>query len=67
MGLYIGPPDNAVIISVDEKPGMRAIQRKTGYVYSDSGKTVRACKSIYKRNGALNLFAALNIASGSES
>lgn len=65
VGLYLDPPENAIVISIDEKPGMQALQRKTGYVYADNGKIVRAYKSTYKRNGTLNLFAALAIASGS--
>ena len=64
VGLYLDPPDNAMVISIDEKPGMQALQRKTGYVYTDSGKIVRAFRSTYERNGTLNLFAALNIAFG---
>ena len=65
VGLYINPPDNAIVISIDEKPGIQALQRTTGYVETRSGKIVRAYKSTYKRNGTLNLFAALNVAAGS--
>jgi len=52
------------VLSVDEKPSMQAIQRPSGYVETDNGVVVRAMKSTYKRNGTLNLFAALEIASG---
>ena len=52
------------MISVDEKPSIQAIQRPSGYVETDNGAVVRAMKSTYKRNGTLNLFAALEIASG---
>ncbi len=65
VGLYLNPPDNALVLSVDEKPSIQALQRTTGYVETDSGKIVRCYKSTYKRNGTLNLFAALNIAAGS--
>lgn len=58
------PPYNALIISVDEKPGIPAIERLRGYVRTGSGKTVRGFKSTYKRNGTLNLFAALNVMTG---
>jgi len=64
VGLYLNPPLNALVISVDEKPSIQAIQRPGGYVQTDSGAVVRAMKSTYKRNGTLNLFAALQIASG---
>jgi transposase len=64
IGLYLNPPLNALVISIDEKPSIQAIQRPSGYVETDSGAIVRAMKSTYKRNGTLNLFAALEIASG---
>lgn len=64
VGLYLNPPLNALVLSVDEKPSIQAIQRPSGYVETDSGAVVRAMKSTYKRNGTLNLFAALEIASG---
>jgi transposase len=64
VGLYLNPPLNALVLSVDEKPSIQAIQRPSGYVETDSGTVVRAMKSTYKRNGTLNLFAALEIASG---
>jgi len=64
VGLYLNPPLNALVVSVDEKPSIQALQRPSGYVETDSGAVVRAMKSTYKRNGTLNLFAALEIASG---
>jgi transposase len=64
VGLYLNPPVNAVVLSVDEKPGMQAIERPSGYVETDSGAVVRALKSTYKRHGTLNLFAALNVGTG---
>src|ERR1035437_7526271 len=62
--LYLNPPLNALVLSVDEKPSIQALQRPSGYVETDSGAVVRAMKSTYKRNGTLNLFADLEIASG---
>lgn len=64
VGLYLNPPLNALVLSVDEKPSIQALQRPSGYVETDSGTVVRAMKSTYKRNGTLNLFAALEMASG---
>lgn len=64
VGLYLNPPFNALVISVDEKPGIQAKTCPTGYVKTDSGKIVRGFKSTYKRNGTLNLFAALEVATG---
>jgi transposase len=64
VGLYLNPPENALVLSLDEKPSMQAIERKTGYVMTDNGKIVRGLKSTYKRHGTLNLFAALEVATG---
>lgn len=64
IGLYLDPPANALVISVDEKPSIQALERATGYVETDNGKIVRAFKSTYKRHGTLNLFAALQVATG---
>jgi len=64
VGLYLNPPEKALVISVDEKPSIQALERKTGYVETDNGKIVRGLKSTYKRHGTLNLFAALEVATG---
>ncbi len=64
VGLYLAPPKNAVVICVDEKPSMQALSRTTGYVTLRNGKTMRAVKSTYRRNGTQNLFAALEVATG---
>lgn len=64
VGLYLDPPEKALVICVDEKPSIQALERATGYVESDNGKIVRGFKSTYKRHGTLNLFAALQVATG---
>lgn len=64
IGLYLSPPENALVVSVDEKPSIQALERATGYVCASSGKVVHGLKSTYKRHGTLNLFAALNVATG---
>ena len=64
IGLYLQPPERALVISVDEKPSIQALSRTTGYVRTSSGKIVRGLKSTYRRNGTLNLYAALNVATG---
>lgn len=64
VGLYLAPPEKALVISVDEKPSIQALERATGYVCTSNGKVVRGLKSTYKRHGTLNLFAALNVATG---
>jgi transposase len=64
IGLYLNPPEKALVISVDEKPSIQALERSTGYVETDNGKIVRGLKSTHKRHGTLNLFAALEVATG---
>lgn len=64
VGLYLNPPLNAAVLSVDEKPSMQAVERPSGYVETNSGSVVRALKSTYKRHGTLNLFAALEVGTG---
>src|SRR5260370_30186491 len=64
VGLYLNPPVNAVVLSVDEKPSIQAIERASGYVETDSSKVVRGLKSTYKRHRTLNLFAALEVGTG---
>ena len=64
IGLYLSPPQNALVLSVDEKPSIQALERKSGYVFTSSGKIVRGLQSTYKRHGTINLFAALNVATG---
>jgi transposase len=64
IGLYLNPPETALVISIDEKPSIQALERATGYVETDNGKIVRGFKSTYKRHGTLNLFAALNVITG---
>ncbi len=64
VALYLDPPTNALILSVDEKPSIQAIERPSGYVETDNGEVVRALKSTYKRHGTLNLFAALEVGTG---
>jgi transposase len=64
VGLYLNPPVNALVLSVDEKPSLQAIERPYGYVETDSGAVVRGLKSTYKRHGTRNLFAALEVGTG---
>src|SRR6266849_601976 len=64
IGLYLNPPENALVLSVDEKPTIQALERASGYVQTSSGKVVQGMKSTYKRHGTINLFAALDVATG---
>ena len=63
VALYLSPPENAIVVSVDEKPSIQAITRPTGFVPAGK-KVVQGDKSTYKRNGTTTLFAALEVATG---
>ena len=64
IGLYLNPPANAFVLSIDEKPSIQALERTRGYVHTSSGKIVQGLKSTYKRHGTVNLFAALEVVTG---
>ena len=64
VGLYMSPPDNAVVLSVDEKPSIQALERAQGYLKLPNGRAVTGQSHDYKRNGTTTLFAALNVGTG---
>jgi len=64
VGLYLNPPERAIVIAVDEKPTIQALERRIGYVETRNKKVVRGMQSTYKRHGTVNLFGALEVASG---
>lgn len=52
------------MLCVDEKPDIQALERSTGYAVSSDRKLVRALESTYRRHGTVDLFAALEVATG---
>lgn len=64
VGLYLDPPGGALVLSVDEKPQIQALQRAQGYLKLPNGRTLTGHSHDYKRHGTTTLFAALNIATG---
>src|SRR6478752_6555052 len=64
VGLYLAPPENAVVICVDEKPSIQALERAQGYLKLPNGRTLTGHSHDYKRNGTTTLFAALEVATG---
>jgi len=64
VGLYLNPPENAVVISVDEKPAIQALERAQGWLRLPDGKAMRGFSHEYKRHGTTTLFAAMEIATG---
>jgi len=64
IGLYLDPPENAVVLCVDEKPHIQALERAQGYLRLPDGRTLTGFSHEYKRHGTSTLFAALEVATG---
>src|ERR1700719_592172 len=64
VGLYLQTPENAVVLSVDEKPHIQALERAQGWLKLPNGKAVTGFSHAYKRHGTTTLFAALDVATG---
>ena len=64
VGIYLDPPENALVLSIDEKPHMQALERAQGFLRLPDGKAVNGFSHCYKRHGTTTLFAALNIVTG---
>jgi len=63
VGLYLNPPDAAVVLCVDEKTQVQALDRTAPVLPLMPGVPERRTHD-YRRNGTTNLYAALNVASG---
>jgi transposase len=63
VGLYLNPPRNAVVFSVDEKPQIQALERTAPVLPMLPGVPERRSFD-YTRHGTTDLLAALNIANG---
>ncbi len=63
VGLYLNPPENALVLCVDEKPSIQALDR-TQPLLPLSAKKSRAWTNEYVRHGTQTLLAALEIATG---
>ena len=64
VALYLDPPENAVVISVDEKPAIQVLERAQGWLRLPNGKALRGHAHEYKRHGTTTLFAALEVHTG---
>src|SRR5437667_2597651 len=64
VGLYVDPPAKAIVLCVDEKPSIQALERAQGYLKLPNGRALTGQSHDYKRHGTTTLFAALNVASG---
>ncbi len=63
VGLYLHPPEHAVVLSVDEKTSIQALERTQRPLPLRSGRATRHTHD-YKRHGVVDLYAALEIATG---
>ena len=63
VGLYLNPPDKAIVLSVDEKTSIQALERTQLPLPLRQGRAARHTHD-YKRHGVLDLYAALNVATG---
>jgi transposase len=63
VGLYLDPPTGAVVLSIDEKTQVQALDRTQPMLPMDFGKTEKRTHD-YLRHGTTNLFAALNTITG---
>jgi hypothetical protein len=62
VGLCLNPPEKAVVVCVNEKPHIQALERAQGYLRLPDGKAVNGFSHCYKRHGTSTLFAALDVA-----
>ncbi len=63
VGLYLDPPERAIVLSVDEKSQVQALDRTQPLLPLNPGQAERHTHD-YVRNGTTSLFAALNVATG---
>src|ERR671929_172435 len=63
VGLYVDPPAHAVVLSVDEKPQIQALDRTQPGLPVKPGRCATMTHD-YERNGTTTLFAALNVLDG---
>jgi transposase len=63
VGLYLAPPENAIVLCIDEKSQIQALDRTAPMLPMQPGLAERRTHD-YKRHGTTTLFAALEIATG---
>ena len=63
VGLYLAPPDKALVLCVDEKSQIQALDRTQPLLPMQPGQVERRTHD-YRRHGTISLFAALDVATG---
>src|ERR1051326_3396071 len=64
VGLYLSPPEDAVVLCVDKKPHIKSTTASSGWLRLPNGRALNGFSHCYKRHGTSTLFAALEVASG---
>ena len=64
VGLYLNPPENAIVLCADEKSSVQALDRTQASLPMTKGRG-QTMTHDYKRNGTTSLFAAMNVLDGS--
>ena len=64
VALYLNPPEHAVVICMDEKPNIQALERAQGWLRLPNGQAMTGFSHCYKRHGTTTLFAAMEVATG---
>jgi hypothetical protein len=63
VGLYVDPPEHAIVLSVDEKSQIQALDRTQPGLPLKKGRAATMTHD-YKRNGTTTLFAAFDVLEG---
>jgi len=66
VGLYVAPPEKAIVLCVDEKPSIQALERAQGYLKLPNGRALTGQSHDYKGHGTTTLFAATVLDSSSK-
>ena len=64
VGLYLGPPDRAIVLCVDEKTQVQALERTQPSAAAAARARPERPPHDYVRHGTTSLFAALDVATG---
>lgn len=63
VGLYLDPPEGEVVVSVDAKTGIQALDRTQPMLPVGFGRTEKRTHD-YKRHGTIDMYAAMNVTTG---
>lgn len=64
VGLYLDPPEKAVVMCVDEKPHIQVLERDQGWLRLPNGSALIGVQDRYQRHGTTTLIGALEVATG---